>query len=499
MTALRAPIARDGLLVSVLAGLFLVAGLLVLTTQIESLSILRATTAVVLVAGGLWLFSTPHTGRALALLVLYLGLFDGYLKLRTNNQLATLGRDLLLYALAAGALLRASRRGNALRWPRLSGVVIAFVAVALVQILNPANAGYGRSIAALRPHLEFVPLFFLGFAVLRTRQAVVVLLWLIVVVGAVNGIVSLIQFNLSPSELASWGPGYADRIEGRSVSGRLFVDEGGERRTRPFGLQADSGGGGVVGLLAAPAALALFMIVRGIRRLALVPLAAGVVLAVVTSQSRGPLLAALIALAVFALLVVTSRRVATYIGGMTVAAVVVYVVVGLVTASSDSGLFDRYRTVAPSQVVQTTYDYRRDTIALIPEYLREFPLGAGLGSVGPGASFGSARRSNLNGESEWTFLIVELGIPGLVVLFTFVTTVLLRVLTRMRTLYAGDDRVVLAALAAPLFALFLLWSIGTVTATSPSAPFLWAVSGALAWWLWPRPDTTSPAVDALDG
>jgi hypothetical protein len=498
MTALRAPIARDGFLVSVLAGLFLVAGLLVLTTQLENLSILRATTAVLLVAGGLWLFATPHTGRALALLVLYLGLFDGYLKLRTNNQLATLGRDVLLYALAAGALLRASRRGDPLGWPPLAGVVIAFVAIALVQVLNPANSGYGRSIAALRPHLEFVPLFFLGFAVLRTRQAVIVLLWLIVVVGAVNGIVSLIQFNLSPSELASWGPGYADRIEGRSVSGRLFVDEGGEQRTRPFGLQSDSGGGGVVGLLAGPAAVALFMIVRGIRRLALVPLAAGVVLAVVTSQSRGPLLAALIALAVFALLVVTSRRVATYIGGLTVTAVIVYVVVGVLAASSDSGLFDRYRTVTPSQVVQTTYEYRRETVALIPQYVRDFPFGAGLGSVGPGTSLGSATNSELNGESEWTFLIIELGTPGLVVLFTFVVTVLARVLTRLRTLYAGEDRVVLAALAAPLFALFLLWSVATVTATSPGGPFLWAASGALAWWLWPRPETTSPAVDALD-
>jgi hypothetical protein len=486
MTGLRAPVRGDGFLVSALAAVFITAGLLVLTTQLGTFSFLRVGTASLLVAGGAWLFTTPHTGRALALLVLYLGLFDGYLKLRTNNDLATLGRDVLLYALAAGALLRATSRDEPLRWPPLSGLVIAFVAVCLVQVLNPGSSGYLRSIAALRPHLEFVPLFFLGFATLRTRRALSVLVLLLVIAGAANGVVSSVQFNLSPAELATWGPGYADRIEGIGVSGRIFVDQTGTERTRPFGLQADSGGGGVMGLLAAPGAVALLMLTGGLRRLALVPLAAGVALAIITSQSRGPLLAALVALAVFAILIVASGRAATYIGGLTAAAVVAYLAVGWVSTSAESGTFDRYRTVAPSRVVDTAYEYRASTLSLIPTYLTEFPLGAGLGSVGPATSFGQARRLDLNGESQWTFLIVELGVAGLAAMFLFACSILGRAFSRLRSLTLGPERLLLGALAAPLFAMFVLWSFATVTAGTPGGPYFWGVSGGLAYWLWPQ-------------
>ena len=47
---------------------------------------------------------TARYELTLAVLVLYLGLADGYVKLKLNTSYATLGRDLLLYAIAFGAL-----------------------------------------------------------------------------------------------------------------------------------------------------------------------------------------------------------------------------------------------------------------------------------------------------------------------------------------------------------------------------------------------------------
>src|SRR4051812_46037640 len=46
---------------------------------------------------GGWMFLSERYEATLLVLTLYLGLLDGFLKLKTGSQLTTLGRDLLLY------------------------------------------------------------------------------------------------------------------------------------------------------------------------------------------------------------------------------------------------------------------------------------------------------------------------------------------------------------------------------------------------------------------
>src|SRR4051794_1438438 len=101
----------------------------------------------------LWLLLSERYELTLAVLMLYLGLLDGYVKLKLNTSWATLGRDALLYAIVAGALARAAVRRERIEVPPLTGWVLAFAAVALVQVFNPANGSWGHSIASVRPHL----------------------------------------------------------------------------------------------------------------------------------------------------------------------------------------------------------------------------------------------------------------------------------------------------------------------------------------------------------
>src|SRR4051812_43295118 len=54
----------------------------------------------VAVAG--WMFLSERYALSLAVLLLYLGLLDGFLKLKTGSQFATLGRDILLYSIVFG-------------------------------------------------------------------------------------------------------------------------------------------------------------------------------------------------------------------------------------------------------------------------------------------------------------------------------------------------------------------------------------------------------------
>ena len=60
-------------------------------------------------------------------------------------------------------LMRLSPSAERMTLPPLSGWVFAFVAVVLVEALNPNTGGFLKSVGGYRQQLEFVPLFFFGY------------------------------------------------------------------------------------------------------------------------------------------------------------------------------------------------------------------------------------------------------------------------------------------------------------------------------------------------
>lgn len=437
---------------------------------------------VLLVPLALWLFLSERYEVTLAVLLLYLGLADGVVKLASGSQLATLGRDVLLYAIVLGAVVRMIIRKTPIRLPPLSGFVLAWVAVCVVQLANPSNVSFLHAFVSLRQHLEFVPLFFFGYVVLRSERRLTGFLILFLLIAAVNGIVSVIQSGMSPHQLASWGPGYS-RLELGSAGSvpRTFV-AGGHTRVRPPGLGGEDGFGGMLGLIAVPGAIALLSNGRrspGLRWL----MAAGTVLAtiaVVLSEVRLDVVGAALAILAFLALTATSRR-----------GILVIVLTGLVAFSGYfliSGLTatvgNRYASIAPSKVFGTAFTERKGTLATIPAYMGRYPLGAGLGSGGPAAGIsigGSAASRALNAESEFTFLLIEVGIPGLAVMLAF-TLVTIRVGVSLRRVEVQGLQRALMSLTGAVIAVTAAWLFAPVTSDSPSAPLIWLAGGCLAYW-----------------
>jgi hypothetical protein len=417
------------------------------------------------------------------------GLLDGFLRLKTGDSSLTLVRDFILYAIVAGALARWLVSGAQVTPPPLTGWVLLWVAVVLVQIPNPGDKSLVHAISGVRPHLEFVPLFFFGFAVMRTKARLRAFLFALVVIAAINGVVGFIQFHLTPDQLASWGPGYRNRIQGVGVGARFFIDEFGAQRTRPFGLGSDTGFGGIVGLLAAPAVVVMIGLAsrRRATALATLPLAVGVVAAVITSQARVAVLGSVIAIVIYAALSTVSRRIVPLIVGLAVAGVLAVLAVGLVAGN---GSAFRYASITPDKALSTTYQSRKATFENVPLYIRKYPLGAGLGSVGPGFSGSRGEDKGLNGESEFTYLLVEVGIPGLLVLLLFNLRVFAGSLRRIHKLEDPELRTLLAAVTAGLLALFVTWIIGPSTAAPPGSPYFWFVTGVLSYWLFDRSAVT---------
>lgn len=458
--------------------------------------------AVLVIAASLWLLTTRRTGLALALLMVYLGALDGYAKLASGSPYATFVRDVLLYALVAGLLVRAAAQRERLPAPPLTGWVLAFVVCVLVQIANPQGGTLAHSLAGVRQHLEFVPLFFLAYAFVRTTRALRTFVLLLALLAAANGVAGWVQFNETPQQLAAWGPGYAERVLGEGkfqLAGRTFAAQNGENRTRPFGLGSDAGAGGVFGAFALGGILALAALFTRLRYLLLaIALAIGATIAVVTSQGRGVIVCSVVVLLAYGWLTASARgRVTTLIGFVLAAVVSLFVVQAIVGASGSSAL--RYQGLGPSAFAQTADSARGKSIAHIPGNLVAYPLGAGLATAGP-ASGAAAGASQLVGavdaESEFSFLTLETGIPGMLVLTGFVLVLVVLGLRRCRREPDREARLLLAAIVAPVAGILVLFFPSALTASVPAGPYLWAAGGIVSWWFVTRPAELRRAADA---
>ena len=158
-------------------------------------------------------------------------------------------------------------------------------------------------------------------------------------------------------------------------------------------------------------------------------------------------------------------------------------VIAFVSSVSGSGVFDRYATITPSKVAKTTSTERGNSLSYIPTQFVRYPLGNGLGHHRSRLRLRrqSVRRTS-NGESEPGFLLSELGIPGLVVVYGFMLTLLSLGIARIRR-FDPEARVYVAALLAGFVGLLVAGVAGATTATAPAAPYTWFAGGVLAYWL----------------
>jgi len=434
-----------------------------------------------------WCFSHRRVDQSLAALGLYLGLLDGYLKLSTGSPFITLARDVLVVAIAGGALLRAMNSGRRLALPPLGGLVLAFGAVVVVELFNPDAPSLTTGIGGIRQHLEFVPLFFLGYAFMRRESRIRKLLLILVVCAAAGGVVSYVQSTLTPQQFANWGPGYSERILGTGAfagAPRVSSDETGVTSNRPFGLGSDLGAGALAAVLGLPALIALMVAQGGWRRVWLLPPAIGLVLAIATSGTRAAIVTAVVTGLCFALIAAASRNALRATAGLAAAAILVYGAFNYLGPGNTTA--KRAQSIAPTKVVTTFSTERASSVAKFGEYATNYPLGLGVGTVGPAAGAlndGPIATQALNSETQWNFLILEVGIAGLGLLLAINLRLIALALTRIRRIADDTMRLALAALAAPLFGLVLQGFAGPTTVSVPAAPYFWFVAGVLSYWL----------------
>ena len=471
-----------GLLVAAVAAVFVI--------YLDHHLNLKGVAAGLVVVGSIWFLTTRNPQLGLALVLLYLGLLDGYLKLATGSTIVTFVRDAFLFSLAIGLLVRATVTRQRLPLPPMSGWLVAFTVIVFVEFANPNAGTLAHSLAGAREQLEFIPLFFLTFVFVRSTRALRTFCILLAVIAAANGLVGWVQFGESPTQFAAWGPGYAERVLGTgafSGAGRNSATSTNGSATRPFGLGSDAGDGGLFGMVALCGILVLAAFSQRRRyQLFAVAMALAAVLGIVTSQGRSVVISSVLTVFAFAGLTLTARNRLRSVSGLLLAVAATGLVIAAVVGTAGSGAF-RYSGLAPTSILNTTTNARGVSFAAIPQNIATYPFGTGLGSVGPAAGSAGASQltsqGNLNAETEFSFLTLETGVPGMLVLSGFVVMLLYVGFTRVRREPDREARVLLAALIAPLAAIFALFFISAATPTIPIGPYMYAVGGIISYWL----------------
>jgi hypothetical protein len=430
---------------------------------------------------------------SLVIVALYLGLLEGPVKLGSGgHELASVVRDVLIMAVVAGAILRLSAKRQRVELPPLTAWVMAFVLLVLIEAFNPQTQGITKILGGFRQQLEWVPFFFFGYVLMRSKQRFRKLFLVLGVIALANGVVSTYQTGLSPPQLASWGPGYKELVYGTTVSGttgglgaRTYSSEG-VAHVRPPGLGTDSGFSGGVGVLALPCALALLATSRR-RKWVPIVLALGALAAVTTGLGRLQVVGAVLAVLSFALLSLSAGRRVTRPLGALLAVIALAIPLGAVFVTQiGSGTFSRYAEIAPENVTSSK-DKKTSSLTHIPKQLEAAPFGVGLGTVGAAAGFGGQIADLLEGhgvssETQYNFVSDELGLPGLILWVALSIQLIVLVLRRLRTIVDVELRIDLAAVFAAFIALTIMGLSGPTMASAAFGPFFWGAAGIAAYW-----------------
>ncbi len=421
-----------------------------------------------------------------AALAFYLLMLDGPVKLLLGAHELTAGiPNVLILAVCLGAVMRIIVRREPVTMPPLSAWVLSFAGIVVIESFNPNTNGILHIIGGYRQQLQWVPFFFFGYALMRSKKRFRQVFLIVGVAALANGLVSAYQTKLTPTQLASWGPGYHELIYPSHGTGRTYSAEG-EARVRPPGLGSDEGFGGGVGVLALSFALALMATSRRRRWWVAVLICIGALIAIITGLGRLQLIGALLGLVAFvALAAIGGQRMLRTIATL-LAIVLLAVPTGFVLSSVlRKGTLSRYTSIGLNE---STTLHKGHALALIPRVLKSQPFGLGLGVQSAVANFGGRNPSVLgigegtSSETQLNFIVNELGAPGLILWVALSVYVMVLIASGMRHVADPELAIYLAGAMAPFFALFVEGTSGPLATSAAAGPYFWFAIGTAAYW-----------------
>lgn len=488
----------------------LMANVLVDMSHMEGLKL----SIVIFVAGVtlLWYLTTERIPLALILLIVFMGVFEGYLKLNTSGSayyVIYAARNVLTIALGLNVLFKARMRkleeiGIDFSWPPFSLLIGFYLLWCLINIFHPDGINLMNSIAGVRPHIEFVPLYFLGFLVCKKDPKWYThLLITFVIIGVLNAVAAIHQYKLGPEALSQvWGPGYEKLVgdlngniqdpatvrDKIGFNARVYYDSNYNLILRPPGLGSDHSFPAMVAQISMFAVLVLlfyYLKMKNYWMVGFLALSALLLFAgIIVSASRSYLLLTIVGLAIGLLFYMRE-----IFSGQKLKIVVLLIIAGAIWGGNyalksyiSESVYDRFQNVStPGKLYERLEEEKFSNWDYTRYYLFENPLGRGLGKVGPGAAFFATSVEDAmflgNGETEVNFVLSELGIVGLFLLYIPIIATFLKSSLIIRT-SAADTYQRLSSMVVFLYLLaFLLNSFFGTGAMFPQKACIWLLMG----------------------
>jgi hypothetical protein len=460
---------------------------LAISVAVPKPSITLALGGVVVLLFIVWLIRTPRLELTVTAVVIFLGCLNGPTKLVANAGAASSGlQDVLVLAVVLGLFFRMLAKRVPSRPPPLFGWVLAFIVLVVIEAFNPATHGLLKTLAGWRQQLQWVPFFWFGYLLIRSPQRFRRMFWILGVIALLNAFASTSQTQLTPEEVASLGSGYNNRVYGHSA--RKYITEG-EAHVRPLGLGSDSGFSAGIGVIALPGALALVAVARRRReRWAALILALGALIGIITGLGRlqvGGAVFTIFAFIGYAL--IAGRRISKPILAL-MAVIVLALPAGVIFVDAvGSNIFSRYTSITPERFTGTATGYKSEDLLAIPKYIAAEPFGFGLGTAGAVSGFGGKSTElyeghNINAETQYNFLVKELGFFGLAIWTGFLIRMIVLAATHIRKVVHPELEIFLIALCSPLVAFFFMSFDGPVSAGVAGGAYYWFAGGVAAYW-----------------
>lgn len=436
--------------------------------------------------------SVKDPRKGLLLFLLQASLLEGPWKHFTYGTtlklLVYIIRDLLLY-LTFFNFLRHRRRilpeAVLRQHPPYQGFIFIFLLNVAIQIFNPANLSYVSAVAATRMFWEMIPLYWMGFYLMRDKASYKVLFWVAILSLFLNSIAAILQYNWGWERVSQISEGYyaVVFIWGRGTG---TVELG--RTVRPTALGSDMGFAGIYFMQTLGMLIALFIMPQAkklIRRLLilifLTVLSLVNLAGMIASASRTAVVGTCIFLIVFFLIrgdLIRRRFIKIFI----VSILLLFLIIPhfLQTFRIAARRYETIRT--PAVLIRTIVVAEKGRIHqafIMPlEYSIKYFLGNGLGKSGPGASLFGKALGETNAENTLNLSITEIGTIGTFLWVIFHILIVRRGVRIFKDISNWEWKWYATIPFSYMAVILIYWQFGHMISFPQSAGF-WFMAGSL--------------------
>lgn len=411
--------------------------------------------------------------------------FQGFFKIISNyHPIVHVGADLVVLALLFKVLF--VKPATYKEIPPFTALFLLHFTWVIVTCFNPYSLSIVSSIAGAKVYVTMFLLYFFGYYLTNNLRDVKKLFALFIILTIAQTAFTIYQGFIGPSSIVSLHPGY--QIQLNRYIGYAF---------RPFGLTNLPGGPSVYIFPVIPL-LAYFIYAQrfGLLKVIYISFLPLMGTALFFCQVRSAIAKAVIASGFFVVGMVTSRlpisaikRAYALMGTAVIAVFTVFAMSYLMTASITS-YEDNEMSIDRSS---STFDVgamataRRGGIDRFVAYVQQVPFGAGFSRVG--AASGAFEGENKNdvyfkpgyffSDNLFIHLLIELGIPGLIILTMLIGCILFAGLRVWR----GEKRRELIGPQLAILSALLAIAAGSYGAEgiiyNPESGFFWLFAGVM--------------------